>query len=106
AALLAHDRALAGPDRLRQALRREVRMVREEAAAARAVAASPAVAESPPSPRPSTAKGPAVRSGQLPVACVLGNMNLVRALGASGIRCAAVARRNAPPAYSRFVDTR
>jgi len=52
---------------------------------------------------PVTNRGPA---GEQPVACVLGNTNLIRALGLGGIRCAPVARRNSPPAFSRFVDAR
>src|SRR5205823_4462566 len=46
------------------------------------------------------------RPAQLPLACVLGNMNLIRALGMAGTRCAAVTRPDAPPAFSRFVDAR
>src|SRR5436190_16484244 len=52
---------------------------------------------------------PAGDKGRLrerPLACVLGNMNLIRALGLAGIRCAAVARPDTPPAFSRFVDAR
>ena len=40
------------------------------------------------------------------LACVLGNTNLVRALGLAGIRSAVVARRDAPAAYSRFTAER
>ncbi len=52
---------------------------------------------------------PAGDSGRLrerPLACVLGNTNLIRALGLAGIRCAAVARPDSPMAYSRFVEQR
>jgi hypothetical protein len=41
-----------------------------------------------------------------PIACVLGNTNLIRALGTAGVRCAAVARPDSPMAYSRFLDER
>ena len=41
-----------------------------------------------------------------PLACVMGDMDLVRPLGLAGIRCAAVARRGAAPRFSRFVDAR
>jgi D-aspartate ligase len=38
------------------------------------------------------------------MACVVGDMNLVRPLGLAGIRCAVVARQDATVRYSRFVD--
>ncbi|MEA2396561.1 MAG: D-aspartate ligase, partial [Thermoleophilaceae bacterium] len=41
-----------------------------------------------------------------PLACVMGNTNLIRALGMAGIRSAPVARPDSPMAYSRFVDER
>ena len=41
-----------------------------------------------------------------PLACVMGDMDLVRPLGLAGIRCAVVARPGAAPRYSRFVDAR
>ena len=41
-----------------------------------------------------------------PVACVLGDTDLVRPLGLAGIRCAVVSRPHSPKAYSRFVDAR
>lgn len=41
-----------------------------------------------------------------PLACVLGNTDLVRPLGMAGIRCAAVTRPDRPQAYSRFVAER
>ncbi|HEU4752638.1 MAG TPA: ATP-grasp domain-containing protein, partial [Armatimonadota bacterium] len=37
-----------------------------------------------------------------PLACVLGDMDLVRPLGLAGIRCAVVARDGDPVRYSRF----
>jgi D-aspartate ligase len=37
-----------------------------------------------------------------PLACVMGGMDLLRALGLAGIRCATVARPGSPPLYSRF----
>jgi D-aspartate ligase len=37
-----------------------------------------------------------------PLACVLGNVDVVRALGLAGIRCALVARPDSPARYSRF----
>jgi predicted ATP-grasp superfamily ATP-dependent carboligase len=37
-----------------------------------------------------------------PLACVLGDMDLVRPLGLAGIRCAVVARDGEPTRYSRF----
>src|SRR6266567_1769560 len=39
-----------------------------------------------------------------PMACVLGDMNLVRPLGLAGIRCAVVASPRATTRYSRFVE--
>jgi D-aspartate ligase len=41
-----------------------------------------------------------------PLACVLGDTDLVRPLGLAGIRCAVVTRPDSPKAYSRFVDVR
>ena len=38
-----------------------------------------------------------------PLACVMGDMDLVRPLGLAGVRCAVVARRGAPKRFSRFV---
>jgi D-aspartate ligase len=37
-----------------------------------------------------------------PLACVMGDMDLVRPLGLAGIPCAVAARRGGPPRYSRF----
>lgn len=41
-----------------------------------------------------------------PLACVLGDMDLVRPLGRAGIPCAVVARRFAPQRFSRFAAIR
>ncbi|HKP90666.1 MAG TPA: hypothetical protein VJT75_11930 [Thermoleophilaceae bacterium] len=41
-----------------------------------------------------------------PLACVLGDTDLVRPLGLAGVRCAVVTRRDSPKAYSRYVDAR
>jgi predicted ATP-grasp superfamily ATP-dependent carboligase len=41
-----------------------------------------------------------------PLACVLGDTDLVRPLGLAGIRCAVVTRPDSPKAYSRYVDVR
>jgi predicted ATP-grasp superfamily ATP-dependent carboligase len=41
-----------------------------------------------------------------PLACVLGDTDLIRPLGRAGLRCAAVGRPDSPKAYSRFVDVR
>ena len=38
------------------------------------------------------------------LACVMGDMDLVRPLGLAGIRCAAVAPAGSPPVHSRFVQ--
>ncbi|MFL4977734.1 MAG: ATP-grasp domain-containing protein [Xanthobacteraceae bacterium] len=40
----------------------------------------------------------------MPLACVLGSMDMVRPLGLAGIRCAVVARPGAPSLYSRFTE--
>lgn len=40
------------------------------------------------------------------MACVIGDMDLVRPLGLAGIRCAVVARRWEAPWFSRFTDAR
>jgi predicted ATP-grasp superfamily ATP-dependent carboligase len=40
-----------------------------------------------------------------PLACVMGDMDLVRALGLAGIRCAVVTRPGGPTLYSRFTRT-
>jgi D-aspartate ligase len=40
----------------------------------------------------------------MPLACVLGSMDMVRPLGLAGIRCAVVARPGAPSLYSRFAE--
>jgi D-aspartate ligase len=45
-------------------------------------------------------------SGARPLACVLGNTDLIRPLGLAGIRCATPGRPDSPKAYSRFVDVR
>ena len=42
----------------------------------------------------------------LPIACVLGDTDLVRPLGLAGIRVATVTRPDSPKAYSRFVEER
>jgi predicted ATP-grasp superfamily ATP-dependent carboligase len=44
--------------------------------------------------------------GGRPLACVLGNTDLIRALGLAGIHSATPGRRDSPKAYSRFVDVR
>src|SRR5215210_3972190 len=41
-----------------------------------------------------------------PLACVLGDTDLVRPLGLAGIRCAVVTRPDSPKAYSRYVEER
>jgi D-aspartate ligase len=41
-----------------------------------------------------------------PLACVIGDMDLVRPLGLAGIRCAVVAARNDPVSFSRFTRVR
>jgi predicted ATP-grasp superfamily ATP-dependent carboligase len=41
-------------------------------------------------------------SQKQPLACVMGDMDLVRPLGLAGIPCAPVARRGSPACYSRF----
>ena len=38
-----------------------------------------------------------------PLACVMGNLDLVRPLGLAGIRCVTVAPRGHPVHFSRFV---
>jgi len=50
-----------------------------------------------------TRRGAAERSNG-PLACVLGDMDLVRPLGRAGIRCAVVAPPGSAPACSRFTD--
>lgn len=45
-------------------------------------------------------------SAARPLACVLGDMDLVRPLGLAGIRCAVVARPSSPAARSRFCCAR
>lgn len=45
-------------------------------------------------------------SRQRPLACVLGDTDLVRPLGLAGIRCAVVTKPDSPKAFSRFVDAR
>ena len=44
--------------------------------------------------------------GGRPLACVLGDTDLIRPLGLAGIRCAVLARPDSPKAHSRFVDAR
>jgi D-aspartate ligase len=44
--------------------------------------------------------------GGRPLACVLGDTDLIRPLGLAGIRCAVLARPDSPKAQSRFVDAR
>src|SRR5687768_11939174 len=39
------------------------------------------------------------------LACVLGDIDLVRALGLAGVRCAVAVPPGAAPRYSRFTDT-
>jgi predicted ATP-grasp superfamily ATP-dependent carboligase len=41
-------------------------------------------------------------TAERPLACVIGDMDLIRALGLAGIRCAVVAPPGAPVTYSRF----
>lgn len=43
------------------------------------------------------------KSPEGPLACVIGDMDLIRPLGLAGIPCAAVARPGSPVTYSRFV---
>jgi len=45
-----------------------------------------------------------ISSSKLPLACVMGSMDLVRPLGLSNIRSAVVARPGAPSLYSRFTQ--
>jgi predicted ATP-grasp superfamily ATP-dependent carboligase len=54
----------------------------------------------------SSAKRTDTAGGARPVACVLGDTDLVRPLGLAGVRCAVVTRPDSPKAYSRYVDTR
>jgi D-aspartate ligase len=42
--------------------------------------------------------------GSDPLACVMGDMDLVRPLGLGGVRCAVVAKWGAPTRFSRFVS--
>src|SRR3712207_5584248 len=44
------------------------------------------------------------RGGRAPVACVMGDMDLIRPLGLAGIPCAAVCARDEPPRFSRFTS--
>ncbi|GAA0593910.1 hypothetical protein GCM10009416_35350 [Craurococcus roseus] len=44
-------------------------------------------------------------SETLPLACVMGDMDLVRPLGLAGIACAVVAAPGSPPVHSRFTRT-
>ena len=46
------------------------------------------------------------KAGGRPLACVLGDTDLIRPLGLAGIRCAPLARPDSPKAHSRFVDAR
>src|SRR5256714_6392508 len=46
------------------------------------------------------------QAGGRPLACVLGDTNLIRPLGLAGIRCAVLARADSAKAQSRFVDAR
>ena len=41
-----------------------------------------------------------------PLACVLGNTDLIRPLGLAGVRCAVVGRPDSPKVHSRYVDAR
>jgi predicted ATP-grasp superfamily ATP-dependent carboligase len=43
-------------------------------------------------------------TGERPLACVLGNTDLIRPLGLAGVRCATPGRPDSPKAYSKFVD--
>ncbi len=45
------------------------------------------------------------RMHKRPLACVMGSMDLVRAIGLAGVRCAVVARPGSPTLYSRFTET-
>src|SRR4051812_50151691 len=56
--------------------------------------------------RPGPGRARARRAGpaRLPLACVIGDMDLIRPLGLAGIRCAAVAGAHDPVRFSRFTD--
>ena len=49
---------------------------------------------------------PRRRAGDRPLAVVLGDTDLIRALGLAGIRCAVASRARSPMAHSRFVAER
>jgi predicted ATP-grasp superfamily ATP-dependent carboligase len=49
---------------------------------------------------------PRRRAGDRPLAVVLGDTDLIRALGLAGIRCAVASRARSPMAHSRFVAQR
>lgn len=53
---------------------------------------------------PSTSRGEKMRQRDLPVACVLGDMDIVRPLAMAGIRTCVAAPSGRPPRYSRLVD--
>ncbi len=56
----------------------------------------------PPRPR----KAAAASSSRPPMACVMGDMDLLRPIAAAGIRCGIVARPGVPSLYSRFAQLR
>jgi D-aspartate ligase len=49
---------------------------------------------------------PRISSSRPPVACVMGDMDLLRPIASSGIRCAVVSRPGVPSQYSRFAQSR
>ncbi len=59
------------------------------------------------SPQPqTTAASPACHASAPPLACVMGDMDLLRPIAAAGIRCAVVARPGSPSLYSRYAQAR
>src|SRR3954449_6311438 len=53
-----------------------------------------------------SAAAPRRRAADRPLAVVLGDTDLIRALGLAGIRCAVASRARSPMAHSKFVAER
>ena len=97
----------------RSMLRRPLkRFIKQTPAVWRAVCriralAGPVLHRQPPSPRPQPVNRKAASGALRPaLACVMGDMDLLRPLVCAGIGCAVVARPGAPSLYSRFTRSR
>lgn len=66
----------------------------------------PVVHRASPPPQPAATAASHTSAASAPLACVMGDMDLLRPIALAGIRCAVVARPASPSLYSRYAQAR